>query len=159
MNAPNAVVTKKSSPLAQAQSLLDKLKPQMALALPKHLNVDRMSRLALTAFSTNPELLNCTPQSLAGSIMLASQLGIEIGVGGQGYLIPYKGTATFVPGSSGHSFTWRFLRSDGRGPPARPPRLPARWQYTYARRPLHGPPPRPGVRCRAPLRVSRAAAG
>lgn len=102
MNAPtNAVATKQASPLAKAQSLLDKLKPQMALALPKHLNVDRMSRLALTAFSTNPDLLQCSPQSLAGSIMLASQLGLEIGVGGHGYLIPYKGAATFVPGWKG----------------------------------------------------------
>lgn len=101
MTTQTAVTTKQPSPLAKAQSLLDKLKPQMALALPKHLNVDRMSRLALTAFSTNPDLLQCSPQSLAGSIMLASQLGLEIGVGGQGYLIPYKGTATFVPGWKG----------------------------------------------------------
>ena len=81
-----AVTTKKDTPLAKAQSFLEKLKPQMALALPKHLNADRMTRLALTAFSTNPDLQNCTPQSLASSIMLASQLGLEIGVGGQGYL-------------------------------------------------------------------------
>lgn len=96
-----AVTTKKESPIAKAQSFLEKLKPQMALALPKHLNADRMTRLALTAFSTNPDLQNCTPQSLASSIMLASQLGLEIGVGGQGYLIPYKGIATFVPGWKG----------------------------------------------------------
>ncbi|HQX68346.1 MAG TPA: recombinase RecT [Ottowia sp.] len=101
MNQSNAIAIKQTSPLAKAQSLLDKLKPQMSLALPKHLNVDRMSRLALTAFSTNPDLLQCSPQSLAGSIMLASQLGLEIGVGGQGYLIQYKGTATFVPGWKG----------------------------------------------------------
>ena len=96
-----AVATKKESPVAKAQSFLEKLKPQMALALPKHLNADRMTRLALTAFSTNLDLQNCTPQSLASSIMLAAQLGLEIGVGGQGYLIPYKGTATFVPGWKG----------------------------------------------------------
>jgi len=77
------------------------LKPQMELALPKHLNVDRMTRLVLTAFSTSPKLAECTPHSVAASIMTASQLGLEPGVNGQGYLIPYKDTCTFVPGWKG----------------------------------------------------------
>ena len=77
------------------------LKPQMELALPKHLNVDRMTRLVLTAFSTSPKLAECSPHSVAASIMTASQLGLEPGVNGQGYLIPYAGTCTFVPGWKG----------------------------------------------------------
>jgi recombination protein RecT len=40
-------------------------------------------------------------QSIAGSIMIAAQLGLEPGVNGQGYLIPYKTTCTFVPGWKG----------------------------------------------------------
>jgi recombination protein RecT len=65
------------------------------------MNADRMSRLALTAFSTNADLQHCTPQSIAGSIMTAAQLGLEPGINGQGYLIPYKGQCTFVPGWKG----------------------------------------------------------
>jgi recombination protein RecT len=80
---------------------LEKLKPQMALAIPKHMSVDRMARLALTAFSANPQLAECSPHSVAASIMTASQLGLEPNVNGQGYLIPYKGTCTFVPGWKG----------------------------------------------------------
>jgi recombination protein RecT len=91
----------KDNPVAAFSGFLDKLKPQLAVALPKHMNPDRMARLALTAFSTNPELQACTPQSIAGSIMTAAQLGLEPGVNGQGYLIPYKGTCTFVPGWKG----------------------------------------------------------
>lgn len=87
--------------VAAFSGFLDKLKPQMALALPKHMNADRMARLALTAFSTNPDLQACTPQSIAGSIMTAAQLGLEPGIGGQGYLIPYKGVCSFVPGWRG----------------------------------------------------------
>lgn len=70
-------------------------------ALPKHLNPDRMLRLALTAFSTTPAIRQCTGQSILASIVVASQLGLEPGVAGQGYLIPYKNTCTFVPGWQG----------------------------------------------------------
>jgi recombination protein RecT len=89
------------SPLAKFSSFMDKLKPQLALALPKHMNADRMARLAVTAFSTNADLQKCTPQSIAGSIMTAAQMGLEPGINGQGYLIPYKQTCTFVPGWKG----------------------------------------------------------
>lgn len=92
---------KPSNPVAAFSGFLDKLKPQLALALPKHMNADRMARLALTAFSTTPALQQCTPQSIAGCIMTAAQLGLEPGIGGQGYLIPYKTTCTFVPGWKG----------------------------------------------------------
>lgn len=100
--ALKAVATGKAeSPLAKFSTFMDKLKPQMAMALPKHMNADRMTRLALTAFSTNADLQQCSVQSIAGSIMTAAQLGLEPGINGQGYLIPYKGTCTFVPGWKG----------------------------------------------------------
>jgi recombination protein RecT len=92
---------KPESPVAKFAAFMDKLKPQMALALPKHMNADRMTRLALTAFSTTPALQKCSPQSIAASIMTAAQLGLEPGISGQGYLIPYKETCTFVPGWKG----------------------------------------------------------
>lgn len=90
-----------ASPVKQLSDFMDKVKGQMALALPKHLTADRMTRLALTAFSTSPQLQKCTHQSIAASIMTAAQLGLEPGVNGAGYLIPYKDTCTFVPGWKG----------------------------------------------------------
>lgn len=93
--------TQQITHVAQFSHFMDKLKPQMALALPKHLSSDRMARLALTAFSTNPALQKCTHQSIAASIMTAVQLGLEPNVNGAGYLIPYKETCTFVPGWKG----------------------------------------------------------
>jgi len=98
---------KAPSKLAVFSTFLDKFKPQLSLALPKHLNVDRMARLAMTAFSTTPHLDECSANSIAGSLMTAGQLGLEPGVNGQGYLIPYfdnrKRTyiCTFVPGWKG----------------------------------------------------------
>lgn len=94
-----AVATK--SPVAELSGFLDKLKPQLALALPKHMSADRMTRLALTSFSTTPALQNCTSHSIAGALMTAGQLGLEPGVNGAGFLIPYGKTCTFVPGWKG----------------------------------------------------------
>jgi recombination protein RecT len=92
---------KSQSPVAAFSSFMDKLKPQMALALPKHLTADRMARLALTAFSTSDSLQRCTTKSIAASIMTAGQLGLEPGVNGAGFLVPYGTTCTFVPGWKG----------------------------------------------------------
>ena len=98
---------KTANPVAKFSGFLDKLKPQLALALPKHLSADRMARLALTAFSASNDLQRCTPQSIAGSLMTAGQLGLEPGVNGAGYLIPYEDRrrqqwiCTFVPGWKG----------------------------------------------------------
>jgi len=89
------------SPVAVFSNFMDKLKPQMALALPKHLTADRMTRLALTAFSTSEALQRCTTKSIAASIMTAGQLGLEPGVNGAGFLVPYGTTCTFVPGWKG----------------------------------------------------------
>ncbi len=98
----NDITTQKpASPVAAFSKMLDRMKPQMALALPKHMSVDRMGRLALTAFSTNKQLQACKTDSILASLMTATQLGLEPGINGQGYLIPYKDTCTFVPGWKG----------------------------------------------------------
>lgn len=80
---------------------LERSRSAIDMALPSHLKSSRMMRLALTCFSTNPELRKCTPQSILASVVVASQLGLEPGIAGQGYLIPYKGQCTFVPGWQG----------------------------------------------------------
>lgn len=101
MSAAQQMNTRQKSPIAGFSSFMEKLKPQLALALPKHMTADRMTRLALTAFSTSPKLQQCDPNSIAASIMTAGQLGLEPGVNGAGYLIPYGNTCTFVPGWKG----------------------------------------------------------
>jgi recombination protein RecT len=98
-------LAKQTSPEAIARKefskFMDGFKNQMALALPKHLNGDRMARLALTQFSANKALQECSPNSIAASVLTACSLGLEIGVNGQGYLIPYRGVCQFVPGWKG----------------------------------------------------------
>lgn len=50
---------------------------------------ERMGMIAYTEIRRNPKLLQCTPQSLFGAIMQASQLGVEPGPLGQCYLVPF----------------------------------------------------------------------
>lgn len=89
------------SPAKSLNDFMDKYKSQIALALPKHITADRMVRLAMTSFSQNAALQKCDMHSIFASVIVAAQLGLEIGVGGQGYLVPYGGKATFVPGWQG----------------------------------------------------------
>lgn len=93
--------SKEPSPMQNFNSFLLKKKDQLAAALPKHITSDRMIRIVMTNVQKAPKLLQCSMESVWGSIITASQLGLEPGVLGQGYLIPYKGICTFVPGWQG----------------------------------------------------------
>lgn len=107
--ALRAVATGKrdQNPLVAFRDFLHSRRNEIAAALPKHLNPDRMIRLALTEFTKNKVLQRCTASSVYSGIIQASQLGLEIGVMGQAYLVPYQnkkaGTteAQFIPGYKG----------------------------------------------------------
>lgn len=90
-----------ASPASQINNYLERHKSQILAALPKHMTPERMARLAMTAFSQSPDLQKCDPKSIFASVIIASQLGLEPGVNGQGYLIPYGKTCTFIPGWRG----------------------------------------------------------
>ena len=64
---------------------------QFAMALPKVVTPERFTRIALSALSSNPALMDCTPKSFLGALMQAAQLGLEPNTPlGQAYLIPYQ---------------------------------------------------------------------
>lgn len=108
-----------SAQIAQAQQprsiagYIEQLKPEIARALPKGLDPDRVARLALTVVRQSEmakrkgvaktSLADCTPESFAGALLTAVALGLEPGVDGEAYLIPYGKEATFVPGFKGLS--------------------------------------------------------
>lgn len=81
---------------------------EISRALPKHVSVDRMLRIALTSARKNPEILECTPESVLGAIIQSAQLGLEPDTPlGQAYLIPFRNNKTgrkelsFMPGYKG----------------------------------------------------------
>lgn len=70
--------------------LLKALTPEIQRALPKGMDADRIARLVMTEIRKNPQLADCTQQSFAGALLTASALGLEPGVNGECYLIPYR---------------------------------------------------------------------
>ena len=74
----------------------------IASALPRHLDQERFTRVALTALRENPQLGQCTPESFLGALMNAAQLGLEPNTPlGHAYLVPYKRDCTFILGYKG----------------------------------------------------------
>lgn len=98
-NGTTEVATREEPSLA---ALVVQLKPELAHALPKHVSVDRVARIAVTALRRNPKLNSCTPASFLGALMTASQLGLEVNTpAGEAYLIPYGRECTLVIGYQG----------------------------------------------------------
>lgn len=63
---------------------------QMALALPKTLTAERMTRIVMTEIRKTPALMQCDQASLLGAVMQAAQLGLEPGGAlGHCYLLPF----------------------------------------------------------------------
>lgn len=92
---------KSQDPANTIATFLKRMEVQIARALPKHMNADRLARIALTTIRTNPKLLDCKVESLMGSVMQAAQLGLEPGLLGHCYIIPYKNEAQFQIGYKG----------------------------------------------------------
>lgn len=65
-------------------------KEQFEAALPKHLSGEKFTRVAITTLRQNPKLQECSVPSLLGAFMTLAQLGLEPGVLGQAYLLPFN---------------------------------------------------------------------
>jgi recombination protein RecT len=88
--AGNQVQEKPRTPSQLVGDYLKAMMPTIQSVLPKHVTADRMSRIALNVIRTNPKLLACDINSLMGGVMEAAKLGLEPGLMGQCYLIPFE---------------------------------------------------------------------
>jgi recombination protein RecT len=71
--------------------LVQKMTPELARALPKHITGERMARIVLTAIRVNPKLADCTQASFLGCVLSCAMLGLEPNTPlGLAYLIPRK---------------------------------------------------------------------
>lgn len=86
---------------------IDQMAPAMAQALPQHMSIERMTRMATTVIRTTPQLKEADVSSLLGAVMQSAQLGLEPGPMGHCYFLPFrnnkKGTTdvTFIIGYRG----------------------------------------------------------
>lgn len=62
-------------------------KQQVAAALPRHISVDSMMRIALTEVRMDPDLQKCTVPSFMGALLLAAQSGLRPGMFGEGWIV------------------------------------------------------------------------
>jgi recombination protein RecT len=81
---------------------IQRMGPELARALPKHITADRVVRVAMTAVRKSPKLAQCDELSFLGALLTAAQLGLEVNTPkGEAYLIPYGKECTFVLGYQG----------------------------------------------------------
>lgn len=88
---------KQQSPAATLKGLIGSqhFKDQLAASLPTHLSPDRFARIAITALTRTPKLLECTQPSLFKCLLELSALGLEPD-GRNAHLIPYGKDCTLI---------------------------------------------------------------
>ncbi len=64
-----AVVQRRQSSRPTVMAMLEQYKDQIARALPRHMSVDRMVRIAMTEIRRTPQLLKADPASLFGAVI------------------------------------------------------------------------------------------
>lgn len=82
-------------------SALDRLEPEIRRALPAHMDPKRLLRVTLTQIRKTPKLIGCEPASFYGALLTAAALGLEPGVNGEAYLVPYKRECQLILGYQG----------------------------------------------------------
>lgn len=72
------------------KGLLTQYQKSIEKALPRHISADRMMKVALTAITKQPTLLDCDPNTFMLAMMGAAQLGLEPNTPlGSAYLVPF----------------------------------------------------------------------
>ncbi len=99
----NAIAENKAPTIADT---VNKMAPEFARALPKHIPSDRFTRIAVSAINSNPDLLSpeIDRRSLYAAVMKAAQDGLVID-GREAALVTFKGKdgvkAQYMPMISG----------------------------------------------------------
>ena len=84
------------------QAMIASLVPRLQKVAAKHMNADRLLNIALN-MQKDPNVAACSPASLLGCVMMSAITGLEPGVFGQCYYVPFKGQLTFIPGWQGYA--------------------------------------------------------
>lgn len=86
-----AVKLSDMKPKEQIAYLLKSKQGEIAKMLPKHLNAERLMKVAQIAATTTPALAKCDVASLVGAIGQCAQMGLEPNtVLGHAYLVPFN---------------------------------------------------------------------
>lgn len=97
----NAVVKQELKPKVTINSIIEAQIKELKRCLPNDMSPSRLCRIALTCFKSTPKLSNCSTESFVAALFQSAQLGLEPGVGGEAYLIPYGNKVNFQIGYQG----------------------------------------------------------
>lgn len=100
--AANNVQQQEEKPKTIADYLAS-MQPELQKALPEHMTPERLTRIALTTIRSNPQLQQCSPASLLGAVMQSAQLGLEPGLIGHCYFVPFNKK---IKGQNGEKDKW-----------------------------------------------------
>lgn len=97
-----APAARQSDPVQKLSGLVHRLIPEIGRAIPRHVSADRVARIVMTAIRMNPKLAQTSETSFLGSVLTASQLGLEVNTPlGHAYLIPYGQVCQLIIGYRG----------------------------------------------------------
>lgn len=86
-----AELVQTSQKFSVLREVLEKRQGDIAKAIPRGIDAQRFTRVALSNFQIKPALLDCTPASVFTAVMQAAAWGLELDpMLGQAYLVPYK---------------------------------------------------------------------
>lgn len=87
----NLQVTAREAGVGTVRGFFQSQKQVLKDVLPKHVDPDRLLRIALGAMRTTPMLMNASIESLFGAVVQCAQLGLEPNTPlGHAYLIPFN---------------------------------------------------------------------
>lgn len=86
----------RANPLTVLRQNLTQMAPELKMALPAHVSVDKFSRVAMTAIQNNPDLVNADRKSLFGAIVRLAQDGL-LPDGREAALVMFGGKAQAMP--------------------------------------------------------------
>lgn len=99
----NAMATTADKPKTMVEVLTSPaVKSRIAAILPKHFSADRLLDIVVNQIRTNPELAKCTQESILGAVMTSTMTGLEPGVAGRAYILPFNNSKK-KPDGSWHS--------------------------------------------------------
>jgi len=82
--------TAKDGGMGNVKKFFDANKATLVSLLPKHMDGERMMKIAFGALRTTPKLAQCTIESLFGAVIQCAQLGLEPNTPlGHAFLIPF----------------------------------------------------------------------
>ncbi len=83
------------------RDLIERMKPELVKSLGRPELVEAFVRHYNTAIRLNPQLIDCTPESMLAALLLSAQVRLEPGPLGHVYLVPYKRECVWMLGYTG----------------------------------------------------------